>query len=281
MEKHLKKNYQNTRFFLIFILLIFFCLPNQKLLLADEDSSKDKLNREFLTNFSHDFLKTFTSPKNWDDKDILALSGIIGGGILLYSLDKDIHDWFQGNRTSSSDDLFKLIQRAGNGGFLLGLMTALYVSGEITDNNSLRKTALLSLESWVTSGVLVLGLKFLTGRARPKTGSKDDFHPFSFKGYLSFPAGHSCSAFAVATSIADQSRETSIDILAYSLATLVTVSRVHNNKHWASDVFIGSALGYLIAKKISSLDRNRHSAKIRVDVQVSPQKQALSLNLSF
>ena len=163
------------------------------------------------------------------------------------------------------------------------MITALYVSGEVSDTNSLRKTALLSLESWLTTGIIVRGLKSVVGRARPWTGeSSHSFHPFSTRSsFASFPSGHASSAFAVGTVIADQSKQAYIDILAYSLATLVAISRVHIDKHWASDILVGSAIGYFVAKKISALDRNRDSKKVKLSFQLSRQRQAFSLTFSF
>jgi len=141
----------------------------------------------------------------------------------------------------------------------------------------------LSLESWLTTGIIVRGLKSVAGRARPWTGeSSHSFHPFSTKSrFASFPSGHASSAFAVATVIADQSKKVYIDILAYSLASVAAFSRVHLDKHWASDILVGSAIGYFVAKKISALNRNRDSKKVKLSFQFSRQRQALSLTYYF
>lgn len=269
----------------VFILLgILFFSPSQNILFAETSSEdEDKLNKEFLLNFGGDFVDVLASPKNWKGGDFLSFSAVLGAGLLLYSVDQDIQQWAQDHRSSSSEDIFKTIGHLGNGVVLIGLMTALYVSGEVSDNNSLRKTALLSLESWLTTGIIVRGLKSVVGRARPWTGeSSHSFHPFSTRSrFASFPSGHASSAFAVATVIADQSKKVYIDILAYSLATTVALSRVHLDKHWASDILVGSAIGYFVAKKISALDRNRDSKKVKLSFQFSRQRQAFSLTYYF
>jgi membrane-associated phospholipid phosphatase len=41
-----------------------------------------------------------------------------------------------------------------------------------------------------------------------------------------------------------------VPLAAYSLATLTGISRIYDNKHWASDVFLGAALGYTMAELI-------------------------------
>jgi len=269
--------------FIIILSAVLFFSPFQNLLLAEISPDENKLNKEFLINLRDDFAEVLVSPKNWKGRDLLYFSTVLGAGILLYAVDQDIKQWVQDHRGSSSEDISKVITNFGDGGLLIGLMTGLYASGELFHNNSLRKTALLSLESWLTTGVIVRGLKFVTGRARPWTGeSSHAFHPFSIKSsFSSFPSGHASSAFAVATVVADQSKKAYIDILAYSLATLVAISRVHIDKHWASDVLIGSSIGYFVAKKICALDRNRDSGKLKVGFQFSRQRRALSLSISF
>lgn len=268
----------------VFVLLgVLFVTSPQNFLFAESTSDEHRLNKEFLKNLTDDFGKVFVSPKKWKGRDLLNLSAVLGAGFLFYAFDQDIHQWSQDHRSSSSEDFFKSVTHLGDGGFLLGLMTAFYASGEIFHKNSMRKTALLSLESWLTTGIIVRGLKFVTGRARPWTDeSSYTFHPFSIKSrFNSFPSGHASSAFAVATVIADQSKKVSIDILVYSLAALVAVSRVHIDKHWASDVFVGSSIGYFVAKKICVLDRERKTGKVHLSFQLSRQRQAISLFYSF
>jgi membrane-associated phospholipid phosphatase len=269
----------------VFILLgiLLFSLSQNILLGETSSTEKDRLNKEFLLNFGNDFGEVLVSPKNWRGRDFLSLSAVLGASLLLYSVDGDIQQWVEDQGRSSSDDIFKAITHLGDGVVLIGLMTALYVSGEVSDENSLRKTALLSLESWLTTGIIVSGLKTVTGRARPWTGeSSHSFHPFSTRSrFASFPSGHASSSFAVAAVVADQSEKVYIDILAYSLATLVAISRVHLDKHWASDVLAGSALGYFVAKKICALDSNRDSERLKLSFQLSRQRQAFSVTFSF
>jgi membrane-associated phospholipid phosphatase len=267
---------------IIFLTGLLLLLP-RGFLLAETHPDENKINREFFKNFADDFSKVLISPKNWGKRDFLNFSAVFSAGLLFYAFDQDIRNWVQDRRSQSSDEVFNFITHLGDGGILLGSIAASYAAGEVFNSNSLRKTALLCLESWLTAGFIVGGLKFVVGRARPGSGeSSHTFHPFSMRSsFTSFPSGHSASAFAVAETIAEQSRETYADILAYSLATLVALSRVHNDRHWASDVFIGSSIGYFVAKKICSLDRNRDSKKVKVGIQFSAQNRALSIALSF
>ena len=208
MNNHLKK----LCVILLLILIIFSFQQNS--LFAESDSKKDKLGREFFLSCKDDFLEVLVSPKEWEGKNRLKFAAIAGAGLLLYVLEGDIYKWDQTNETPFSRKFFEFITHFGDGYILLGLMTALYATGEVFQQNSLRKTALLSIESWLTAGVIVGGIKFVFGRARPyKDEGSHSFHPFSTKsGFNSFPSGHSSSAFAVATVIAEQSEEPLTDV---------------------------------------------------------------------
>ena len=266
-----------------FLVLALVLLSHPNVLLGECSPSEDKLNKEFFLKFGKDFRETLFSPQDWRGKDLLAFSAILGTGTLIYVFDQEIQDWAQDHRTSTSGDISEVVRKLGEGPFLIGLIGGLYATGELAKNNSLRKTALLSLESWLTSGFIVWVFKVVVGRARPSTGDpRNTFHMFSGKSrFHSFPSGHSASAFAVATTIADQTENIVVDIFVYSLATSVAFSRVHDNKHWLSDVFLGSAIGYFVAKKICALNRSPKSTEFRVGFCFQEGQQAISLSICF
>lgn len=265
----------------VFILISLFIFQKQPLF-CQAATGDDKITIGFVGKLAREFTETLLSPLGWDGNDFLTFSAVIGTGLLLYSVDQEIQEWKEENRGPLSDDLSRFITSFG-GNNLIGFMAALYLAGVHTDDSSLRKTALLSLQSFITSGIIVTGLKFMIGRARPRTGeTSTSFHPLTWKPqYYSLPSGHASSAFAVATTIAEQSENPAVDFLAYSLAALVALSRVHENAHWISDVFIGSAIGYFVAKKICALNRGQGGKKLSVGLHSAPGCQALTLSYSF
>lgn len=281
MSIHLSKRHP-TALVKFFIVLLFFS-TFQVSLHADVDSATYELNKEFLKSFFSDSREVLTAPKNWRKKDLYVLSACLASGVSLFFIDQDIQDWVEDNKSPTSKDISHLVSPLGHGAFLGGLMTALYASGEIFNDVKLRKTALLSFESWMISGVIVSGLKFLIGRRRPQgNGDGFNFHPFSFRSRdHSFPSGHASSAFAVATVIANHSEEFSIDFLAYNLAALAALSRIHDSKHWASDVFIGAAIGYFVGKKVSDLHKKKDKENIQVDFRVTSHRKTITLSIYF
>ncbi len=223
------------------------------------------------------------SPGHWRGDDILKLSGILAGSVFLFTVDGELNSWIGKHQSSASTNISRAFSTLGNGYFLGSVLAGLYISGEIGDNNNLRKIALLSLESWLLSGAIVSAGKFVFGRARPyrQEGSLS-FHPFSLKsGFFSLPSGHAASVFAVAAVMDHQSKELFFDFIAYSLATVVSLSRVYDNKHWPSDVFLGAAVGYAVAHKVLSLNKKREGKKLSVYFKFSSLQQSITFSLDF
>lgn len=269
--------------FILILIFVFSAVTTQNLT-CEETTSKDyRLNKEFFIGFGDDVYEVVKAPGSWEGKDWWRLTAVLGTGALLYAFDQKIHDWSQDRATPKTKDWAKFGSFFGDGIFIGGLITSLYLGGEIFDERGLRKTALLSLESWLTAGAFVIGLKAMLGRARPYTGmGSHHFKPFSFSSdYFSHPSGHTASAFAVATVIADQTDFVLVDVLAYSLSTLVAVSRVYESKHWASDVFIGAAIGYFIGKKICSLHREQDKKNVQLGFCLSPNVKGMTIKISF
>lgn len=250
---------------------------------AQEDNSENKFGWAYLNRFGRDFTKVFTAPARWDRGDFLTLAAVSGTGLILMALDEEIQDGVQSGRTEFSNSASSFFSLFGNGAALLGLSTVVYVAGEIRHDDGVRKTALLSVESLATTSLLVWTIKIVVGRARPYTGeSSGSYRPFSLENsYWSFPSGHAAAAFSVATTIALQTKEVLIDIAAYSLATLAALSRVHDNNHWASDIFVGSAVGYFVGKMIVDLNRPGEKRKVSLGLQCFGGRKALALTIAF
>ncbi len=240
----------------------------------------DRLDKTYFQQVGRDFISLISAPRHWQGPDIMNLAAVFGTGTVLFTLDRDIFNWVAERRSDFSQDLSPWITKAGDGGWLLGFCGAVYGLGEMLKRPAWRRAALLSVESLAISSLTVATMKFIAGRARPHAweGSQS-FHPFSTSSrYTSFPSGHASAAFSVATSIACQSESKAVDILAYSLATLVALARVHDEAHWASDVLAGSALGYFIARGVLNLHR---MDKKKVSLFISPVRGGMGLAVSL
>lgn len=171
----------------------------------------------------------------------------IGGTMLISVIDDDVQQWVVENRTETGQDVADVLDEWGGfyaptiiaaGGIGLGLVIK---KPEVTRTGARVATSVL-----VASGIGRV-IKRTVGRARPSEA--DDQYTFDpFSDYSSFPSGHTLTAFALSTTLADAIDNTWADIGLYSLAVGTGVSRVVKNVHWTSDVVGGALLGLTVAK---------------------------------
>jgi len=88
-------------------------------------------------------------------------------------------------------------------------------------------------------------LKVATNRQRPESGDHDGAF---WEGGKSFPSGHAISSWTMASVVAHEYRSPWIEVAAYGTASAVSVARFTGKNHFASDVLVGSTLGYLIGR---------------------------------
>ena len=129
---------------------------------------------------------------------------------------------------------------------LAGLSGATFLIGQFAGNEHAKEAGLLSLEALASTEVVAFAFKQLTNRQRPPaTNGREGF----WEGGDSFPSGHAAGAFSVATVFAYEYREhLAVPIVAYSLAGVVSASRLSAQRHWVSDIAAGATLGFLIGR---------------------------------
>ncbi len=227
--------------------------------------------------------KTIVSPFRWKSRDLLRFSAVVGAGLALGLADRGIRDRVLERRTQGSTDLFRVVTRFGDGAYLGGFLAGLLAAGQLSGEDGLRKTAWLGVESYLASSVFSTVLKFAIGRSRPgaEEGSAD-LHPFNGRSSgTSMPSGHATSVWSVATVIADRTDNGFVDAACYGVAVLTSLSRIHEDKHWASDVLFGSAIGYFTAKKICALNREEGGPKLTASFGPVRGGQAITFSISF
>lgn len=85
----------------------------------------------------------------------------------------------------------------------------------------------------------------------------------------SFPSGHTTVAFAAATVYALEYKDKPwVPVFAYTAASLIGLSRLTENKHWATDVLAGAALGYLTGRQV--VNNYHRYAKLKAPKQEKP-----------
>jgi len=93
-------------------------------------------------------------------------------------------------------------------------------------------------------------MQFAAGRERPEEGTGNGRFWIHGGFNTSFPAGHPMFTWAMASVVAHEYPRTWVKLLAYGAATSVSAGRFLGREHFASDIFVGSLLGYWVGAHI-------------------------------
>ena len=181
------------------------------------------------------------------------------------------------------------------GAFIIG--GGMYIAGRITKDHKLADLGLHGTEALLIGELLGGVMKGVFGRARPYLSPQDP-NPDDWQlmrgfrqpdGYRSFPSGHSLAAFAAGAAVtAEMSRwhpesRWIVGTVMYGGAGLVGLSRMYNNRHWASDVIIGAAIGTFAGNKVVRYHHSNPGNRLDewlVNFSLSPEAGMRSLSLT-
>ena len=182
----------------------------------------------------------------------LAVAGVTAG--LIYA-DPHAMPYFRQHATNWDDfnDTFDPYITTGE---VIMVPVGLLAGGEVRHDQRTVSSGLLCALAYGDSAIVNLAIKAVTRRERPVdvpvngnyrntffNGGKSPFHGSSF------PSGHTTAVFSVATVVANRyQRHRWVPFAAYGMAVVISASRITTAAHWPSDVFLGGALGYSIAR---------------------------------
>jgi len=197
-------------------------------------------------------------------RDAALAGGFVVLTVAMFPLDKSLATRLQDSSTQAShltknaSDAVQFI--AEPGALLIGV--GMYGVGRVAHWREVADLGLHGTEAIVLSGAITAVLKGVAGRARPYVSGDTNPHDFRIGrgfgngGYKSLPSGHSTAAFAAAAAVTSESRrwwphqQWIVAPVMYGGATLVGLSRMYNNAHWASDVALGAAIGTFSGIKV-------------------------------
>jgi membrane-associated phospholipid phosphatase len=174
------------------------------------------------------------------------------------------------------------ISNIGSAYTLIPITAGFYGFGVLKNDSTARETGVLGAEAMLDGIIVGEALKFASGRTRPDAnGEKGSF----FDAGSSFPSGHAIASWALASVIAHEySHHKIVPILAYGLATVVSTARFAAQKHYASDIVAGGAMGWFIGHYVYKThdEHAKHQhAWMKPDVlpRVDPVRQDFGVTL--
>src|SRR5260370_41323034 len=131
---------------------------------------------------------------------------------------------------------------------MVPLVAALHGYGGLRDNPKAREVGVFGTEALLDSLIVVEALKLASGRNRPDAQHEPGHF---FDGGSSFPSGHAIQSWAVASVLSYEYGHTKVvPIVAVGLAAVVSTARFTAQKHYASDIVAGGAMGWFIGRYV-------------------------------
>lgn len=202
--------------------------------------------------------------KLFNSRDALLAAGFVGVTLAMFPLDEHIQSHLRDPSTPANryfDGAAKGVEYITTpGSFIIG--GSLYALGTITGHRDMQDLGWHGTEAVLLgSGVTAL-LKGVLGRGRPDRAPDaraSDFQltsGFGVTARQSFPSGHTTTAFAAASAVTSEVNRMwprytwYVAPVLYGGATLVGLSRMYHNRHWASDVALGAGVGTFSGLKV-------------------------------
>jgi membrane-associated phospholipid phosphatase len=177
-----------------------------------------------------------------------------GGGALAFAVhseDKKINRRLVGS--AAWDNFFKPGKYIGQTSVQLGAGIVTYVIGRARGSDRVRHLGMDLIEAHLLADGVVEAIKYAVRRPRPLN---PDGSPNTSKSYA-FPSGHAAVTFAGAT-VLEQHLGWKAAVPTYTIASYVAISRLHDNRHYLSDVIFGAATGVIVGRSVTWHGRNNY-----------------------
>ena len=149
--------------------------------------------------------------------------------------------------SETRQDVSDAISHLGAAYSTFGASGLMWAAGRWNHNERLQRTGYEGVEALTDSSIVILALKVATNRQRPVSGDHDGAF---WEGGKSFASGHAIMSWTMASVVVHEYKSPWIAAAAYGTAGAVSAARFTGKNHFASDVLVGSTLGYLIGRFI-------------------------------
>lgn len=187
-------------------------------------------------------------PLSLTNQELIMLAASTSLGLVIFNKDQEVMDFIQDTRTETTQQVADVANLFGKEA-VFPIVLGSYFVGLVFDNGNLKQVGLIGVGAGLATQLATEGLKKGFTRKRP---NKEDGHDkfFSGEGHYSFASGHTSAAFSLATVFAEVYGDEYpiVPYLSYGVATMTAYARMHDKKHWLTDVIGGAIVGHLVTK---------------------------------
>jgi membrane-associated phospholipid phosphatase len=209
--------------------------------------------------------------------DAWLMGAFVVGTVAMFPLDRQVISAVRDSARLHSpefDRAARVFGFLGSPGTFISVGT-MYLAGRAFDEPGLERAAIRGGEGILTGLVVAGGLKGILGRSRPFVTADSNPRDFAlFRGFRgdrfqAFPSGHTTTAFAFAAALTANLHANDRDPAAwiagpllYGGAAMTALSRMYEDKHWASDIIMGAAIGTFAGIKVVRFARTPTGARL-------------------
>ena len=237
-----------------------------------------------------DIIHIWVSPFRAERRDWISAMGVAAGAVALVPIDDQIDEWIVRHPSSALHDLTNpwdesnpLLGDLSTGRRLFPISAALIASGMLTDNRKLREAGWGCLSVWQASSSIRHVIYAGISRERPSVegaNPEDIKVPGGDWDTHSFFGGHAANAVACTTFWNSRFEMGIVEPILYAGAAAISLARMKDRRHWASDTWVGMAAGYAMGRSIAGRYARRESRREREKTQPDPIRTSLLDGLS-
>ncbi len=208
--------------------------------------------------------------------DLLVGGAFVVGTVALLPFDERLADALRDEQEKGNRTIDRIATTAkffgGPGPIIIG--SSLYVVGRLAHVPRMAELALHGMEAVVVGSTVAGVIKAVAGRSRPYVSLDTNPRDFGLgrgardRDYKSFPSGHATAAFSAAAAVVAETHEWYphstwyVAPVMYGGATVVGLSRMYDDQHWASDVLLGAAIGTFAGLKTVRFNHTHTGNKV-------------------
>jgi len=224
-----------------------------------------------LTDALGDVVHIWVSPFRAEGRDWISALGVAAGAAALLPVDDQVDSWIVRHSNAAIvhavspwDENHPNLGDLSTGQRLLPISVALLVPGMISDNRKLREAGWGCLSAWQASSTIREAVYAGISRERPSIAEGDQYAITTPGGeweYHSFFAGHATNAWACTSFWNSRFHLGALEPILYAGATGITLSRMKDRRHWASDTWVGIAAGYAMGRSVAARYARREAKR--------------------
>jgi membrane-associated phospholipid phosphatase len=229
-----------------------------------------------IRNTGGDMIGVWTAPFHAPAKSWIQAGVTVGSAAIISIFDDDVDRFMVRNQHSSVWSPLSELREGGSafsGKTITPIAAGVYVIGLATKNTKIRDGVWGCIASYGSESLVRTQIFYrVTNRERPDSDHKhvlppappaqqgDQYH-FKFGdggwGMHSLPAGHVANVAACASFLGNRFHMGWVEPAMWAVVAGVGVGRMVDRRHWMSDTFLGTVMGYAAGKEVAkrSLDR--------------------------